>query len=279
MNTAPSKPHTTTPTAFSNVVTEITAVLTHAARHTAAHEQRMDAEVATVPATLPCDTHPDAARTLDREETSWASWRNQGRFTPVYAACPKCERAARDAARRRYWTGRGVPATLADETLDTFTPDGDPARVEALRTCRAFTAGRRGFLLILGTPGTGKTHLAVGVAKAIGGGLLTTHPDLLTDLRATYKTGGTDKFLDRLQTASCLILDDFGISSGGADEGPVLYQVLAARHGDGLPTVLTSNEELATVKDALGYRLCDRVAEDFQLVTLAGASHRRTHRR
>lgn len=239
----------------------------------------MDAEVATVPATLPCDTHPDAARPLDRDQTSWESWRNQGRFSPVYAACPQCERAAHDAHRRRYLTGRGVPATLADETLDTFTTDGDPARVEALRTCRAFAKQRRGFLLVLGTPGTGKTHLAVGVAKVIGGGLLTTHPDLLTDLRATYKTGGTDRFLDRLKTAPTLILDDFGVSPGGGDEGPVLYQVLAARHGDGLPTVLTSNEELVTVKDALGYRLCDRVAENFKLVTLTGLSHRRTHRR
>lgn len=231
---------------------------------------QMDAE-----GVRPCEQHPGVPLPLEREATVRESM-DADRYTPVFAACPVC---AADARHARRWRKAGVPERVLKATLDTYqTPDASTA--EALWKVRQFVAraaNRGGFLLLLGTTGTGKGHLATGAAKLLapdGSLVFLAHADLLTQLRGSYGTGETEGFLDRLKSVRVLILDEFGVSVGGKDEAPVLYQVLATRHDRRLPTILTSNEELQAVRTALGFRLMDRVREDGVVVALTGPSWR-----
>jgi DNA replication protein DnaC len=238
--------------------------------------------------TVHCEQHPDIQMPLDRWTTVWLS-RHCEEPRLVYGECRLCESeriAAENAAtERQYWRRRGVPERVLHATFDNFERRNESC-TKALEEVQAFveraspsldtTILHNGFLLLLGTLGTGKGHLAVATAKAHGrGALFITHPDLLTRLRATYGTGGTADFIDKLKEASFLILDEFGLSAGGADEATMLYQVLAWRHDRRLPTVITSNEELPRVKELLGDRLLDRIAENHRVVNIVADSYRR----
>jgi DNA replication protein DnaC len=57
-----------------------------------------------------------------------------------------------------------------------------------------------------------------------------------------------------------LVLDELGVSTGGRDEFPALYEVLNHRHGEELPTVLTTNVPIEQFVEAFGDRIADRLA-------------------
>lgn len=77
------------------------------------------------------------------------------------------------------------------------------------------------------------------------------------------------------KTVACLVLDEIGLSSGGRDELPLLHDILDHRHGNFLPTILTGNIELDTLRDVIGERMSDRLKESvFAILNFGGASHR-----
>ncbi len=215
----------------------------------------------------------EVSRTADQSEYC-------GVYTPVFGVCSQCEA---ETARRRPWKLAGIPERVIDATFCNYeTPD--TATAEALHKARQYAERAKsngGFLVALGTPGTGKGHLAVGAAKVLSPNghsvLFVTHADLMLQLRGTYGDGDTEAFVERLLRASVLILDEVGVGVGGKDEAPLFYQVLAGRHDRRKPTMLTTNETLTDLKTLLGYRIMDRIREDYVLVNLAGTSWRTRH--
>lgn len=224
------------------------------------------------PQTVSCEAHPLASRSIAFEETMLRSFQRAA-FTPAYAPCPECHTAHSRAAQRRFWARRGVPERVLEATLSNFTADS-PEKSEALRQVCAWNKSNGVFLVLLGTTGTGKGHLAAGCLKAQGNGRFITHPDLLSDLRASYSLHTTESVLDDLQEAEMLVLDEFGLSPGGKDEEPFLYQVLAHRYDRRKPTIITTNLEAAKLREAIGYRLLDRIQEDCVSVGCWWASYR-----
>lgn len=229
------------------------------------------------PAFIPCEEHPDVPRLRDWEATLQQSHQHE-EFRMAYAGCPLCAKQKDAEEERRYWAKRGVPSRLSEATLDNFIVEGKhPSLLEARNDtqewlCRVKSNG--GFLILLGNPGLGKGHLAVASMKCVGRGLYITHPDLLTELRASYTTHTTEQLIEKYRHTPFLVLDELGVSGGGKDEQPLLYQILSARHDSKLATVITSNEELPTLKDILGHRIMDRIREDYMLCYFKGESHR-----
>ena len=186
-----------------------------------------------------------------------------------------------------------MPDRLVDATFASFAVD-TTARAEASKKTAAYVWQARqplnpredtsrlrgGFLLLLGPVGTGKTHLAVAAMKAFNvGGLFTTLPDLVGDLRATYGiAGATADFLERLKTAPFLTVDEWISFSLGESETAFLYQIFAHRHDKRLPTAITTNEEAKELKEGLGFRLVDRIKEDCVFVNFHGESFRNSNK-
>lgn len=220
-----------------------------------------------------CSEHPLEQRPKLFEETCQAS-RMAQEFTVVYAPCQSCQNAKTKAQQGRFWSRRGVPQRLIDATLSNFNVE-IAEQATALKKVKKWNARNGTFLILTGTPGTGKGHLSVGCMKAHGDGLFITHPDMLSDLRASYTLHTTPDLIESWKQSEIFVLDEFGVSPGGKDEEPLLYQVLATRYDQRKPTIITSNLEISALRDAIGYRLIDRITEDCTTVVCKWESSRK----
>ncbi|MBN1810655.1 MAG: ATP-binding protein [Anaerolineae bacterium] len=134
----------------------------------------------------------------------------------------------------------------------------------AYESAREFAQSPNDWLLLLGSYGSGKTHLAAAIANAcIERGqavLFITVPDLLDHLRATFSPSSPATYDDRFEevrTAPVLILDDLGTESSTPWAQEKLFQILNYRYVARLPTVITTNHELEEIQTRLRSRLLD----------------------
>jgi DNA replication protein DnaC len=160
---------------------------------------------------------------------------------------------------------------FADKTFDNFEvnrPLMTRTEHESLKLAyhRAyeFAAHPNGWLLLQGTYGCGKTHLAaaIGNARLMQGDvvLFVTVPDLLDHLRSTYAPSADmdyDEMFDRVRSAPLLILDDLGSENPSQWAGEKLFQLLNYRHIHRLPTVITTNVDLDLIDGRIRSRLLD----------------------
>ena len=162
-------------------------------------------------------------------------------------------------------------AHLSQMTFTAFRADGiglPPDKRKNLRdahdSARAFADNPRGWLVLKGSYGCGKTHLAAAIAnERLARGepvLFIVVPDLLDHLRATFAPTSRVTYDDRFEsvrTTPFLILDDLGaqVTTQWAQEK--LFQLFNYRYNAQLPTVITTNRELEEIDPRLRSRLAD----------------------
>jgi len=84
-------------------------------------------------------------------------------------------------------------------------------------------------------------------------------PDLLDHLRATYGPDSEVRFDERFEEvrdAPVLILDDLGTQNATPWAQEKLYQILNHRYNAQLPTVVTTNQDLADIDHACAHACC-----------------------
>ena len=188
----------------------------------------------------------------------------------------RCREQAADQERmQRLQRYSGLPNEMLDRmTFDRFVvqrPDVDQEGQTFLQT--AYTAAStfaihpEGWLLITGTHGSGKTHLAVAVVeRSISRGypsLFTFVPDLLDHLRAAFSPNSPvqyDQLFEQVKSVPLLILDDLGAESSTPWAREKLYQIVVHRHNARLPTVITTYltmDEIEAAHARLASRLLD----------------------
>ena len=182
----------------------------------------------------------------------------------------------------------GIPPRFLSRTFDTFTA-ATPEQQAALTVARRYAANfervrRQGHcLLLVGGPGTGKTHLACAVLQEIirqgHTGLFVGMSEALRTIRATYAPGSPLTELEAFATFTrpdLLVLDEIGVGIGDEDKRrAMLFDVLNARYGEIKPTILIGNLTEAELHDYLGERIMDRLMEGGVIVPFTWASHRR----
>jgi DNA replication protein DnaC len=160
---------------------------------------------------------------------------------------------------------------LARYTFDNFMPDGvaltDEKRTnlrKVYQAARDFAEEPRGWLVLLGGYGSGKTHLAAAIANQQVTReqpvLFVVVPDLLDHLRATFSPHSPvtyDQRFDQVRNAALLILDDLGTQSSTQWAQEKLFQIFNYRYNARLPTVITSNLELEGIDVRIRSRLTD----------------------
>lgn len=134
-----------------------------------------------------------------------------------------------------------------------------------LGICREYAQRPSGWMLMRGTHGCGKTHLAAAIANhRVEQGLpvlFEVVPDLLDRLRASYAPSSPvsyDEHFDLVRTVELLILDDFGTQNATPWAVEKLYQLLNYRYNAKLPTVITTNQTIGEMDPRLASRLGDR---------------------
>jgi DNA replication protein DnaC len=182
-----------------------------------------------------------------------------------------CQLDNMSAARAEQLRRDSNTETLAGKTFETFLAEGvspDPAvRATvhaAFERCRAFAKSPEKWLLLTGTYGCGKTHLAAAIANDCLAHarpvLFLNTPDLLDHLRAGFAPGADGSYTERfeeIRTAPVLILDDLGTESPTAWATEKLYQILNYRYNAQLPTVITTNKEFRDIEPRVASRLTD----------------------
>jgi DNA replication protein DnaC len=161
---------------------------------------------------------------------------------------------------------------LKDLTFETFQPRGRVglgvqqanSLEQAYNSAQNFAGSLKGWLLLLGKYGSGKTHLAAAIAnQAVSMGVSTlclTVPDLLDWLRFAYSGSSDLDFEERfaeIRNVPLLIMDDFGTQSSTPWAQEKLFQIINYRYIDKLPTVITSNYQLNDFEGRIRSRLMD----------------------
>ena len=160
---------------------------------------------------------------------------------------------------------------LSHLTFENFQPRGQvgnwPFQADSLERAygqaRRFSQTLKGWLLLQGGYGCGKTHLAAAIANfAVSLGVPTlfiTVPDLLDTLRFSYQDPEStfEQRFDEIRTAPLLILDDFGTQNATAWAQEKLFQILNYRYINHLPLVVTTNLSMDEIEGRIRSRLED----------------------
>jgi len=226
----------------------------------------------------------------------------------VWTPCPDCEEARVSAERQAAAEKTAAAAKARLEAL--LSEAAIPARFigRTLATYRAETAEQKralavvsefannfaehrakgDSLILLGAPGTGKSHLAAAVLQAIlpeHCGLYTTCAGVIRAVRATWRPNSERteaQVLQVLATVPLLVIDEIGVQYGTDSEQNILFDLLDRRYREMMPTILMANLRLKREKDAkpaglrevLGERIYDRLTEIAKIVTFEGESYR-----
>ncbi len=144
---------------------------------------------------------------------------------------------------------------------------------KAFEAARQFASQPRGWLVLMGGYGSGKTHLAaaIGHTRTDVGDEVTfvSVPDLLDHLRATFSPSSNislDRRFEQVRTAPLLILDDLGTQATTPWAKEKLYQLFNYRYNAELPTVITTATSLDEMDPRLRSRMLDtRLCEIYAL--------------
>jgi DNA replication protein DnaC len=193
--------------------------------------------------------------------------------------------AREDWTRNQKLFGRsGVPERFAGFTLDSWLAavDGDKGKDAAAAAAAGWSGVKREWpnsLYLYGEPGTGKSGLATALMNGAAAdgvyGLWIEWFDFVDAIQSAYgqNDGTASKQIEAAQTVPLLLLDDVGDVFRGAespDKQRIVYQVVNARHNNGLPTLFTSNLTPLLFAAQFGERTWRRVAEMSAVVHVAG---------
>jgi DNA replication protein DnaC len=170
------------------------------------------------------------------------------------------------------------------KTLEAFDwsyqPSLDKKQVQTLATCRFLETGEN--VILLGPPGVGKTHLAVGLGlKAIQHGYRVLFTTAATMLATLTKALGENRLEDKLKLYTVprlLLIDEIGYLPIDRQGANLFFQLISRRYERG-PVILTSNQSFTNWGEVFGDRviataILDRLLHHGITVTIRGDSYR-----
>lgn len=210
-------------------------------------------------------------------------------FRGHWSTCPQCQditikkadQERREAEEREYkervWRNRlgraAIPERFADRTLESYVATCDNSKA-ALAIAQDYAdrfeeVSKKGSCLIFcGDVGTGKTHLAIGIANSIlKKGYQPVFVSVIKAIRKIKETYARDSELtedDAIRSfvdPDLLILDEVGVQFGSETEKLYLFEIINGRYEQMKPTLLISNLGTKELDGFIGSRVMDRLRE------------------
>ena len=166
-----------------------------------------------------------------------------------------------------------IPRRYEHCELSNFEFDGPyrslaPARMAACKFVEEYPIDKTG-LLIIGTIGVGKTHLAVGMVKELIAGkgiacLFYDYRELLKQIQNSYNDSVKTTELDVLRPVfetEVLVLDELGAVRPTEWVWDTVSLILNTRYNDDRTTIITTNYPNLSERDRLGGNVSSRSSE------------------
>lgn len=220
-----------------------------------------------------CASMPDYVRMVSEGERD---------FAQAVAEMTQAEVVARrERIMRQRIRSSGFPyvKTLADFDW-SFQPSVPRAKIEELATLRFVDSAEN--VLLVGSPGVGKTHLAVAIGiEAVKSGREVRFCDcarLIDDLKDAASRGILKKRLQYYAHSKLLIIDELGyldVDSHGSD---LMLQLVSTRY-EQRSTIITTNVGIGGWANVFGddvaaSSIADRVCHHCTMVKITGRSYR-----
>lgn len=206
------------------------------------------------------------------------------------SGCPECAQEVREAqelidqqatqeriAASRLERKLGaslIPRRFMDKTFANYRAETDN-QLHNLSRCKQYAEQFRKHradgrcVVMTGTPGTGKTHLAAAIAGAImlSTGMTVVYrtvAGMLQYIKGSY--GNNAEYTEAQAFASLvepdlLIIDEVGATKPSEFELATLFNIINGRYEDQRPTIVISNLDFDRLGEVLGDRSVDRLRE------------------
>lgn len=208
----------------------------------------------------------------------------------IWTGCPVCEierenarkeaedartEAKRSAEAKESMRNALIPPRFADRTLENYRTDAHEGQKRALEVALEYASDIDGAiqsgrcLVLCGRPGTGKTHLAIGIAKKFieqgRSARFTSAMNAIRAVRDTYRSDSTTterKVIEEFTKPDLVIIDEVGNQFGTDAEKITLFDLINARYEQVRPMIVISNLRIDEVSNFLGERAFDRLREN-----------------
>lgn len=217
-------------------------------------------------------------------------------------ACPKCTQArqqqeaearrkqAEEQAAARAARGAilaGIPQRFRSIALEDYAVANEGQRralTVLTRYAERFEERRSvgGGLILIGLPGTGKTHLMCGLARKLLDRWSVRYVDcwtMIMEIKATFKRSSSETeeaVIRRYTDPDLLLLDEIGVQYGTDAERAIIHRVIDLRYQAVKPTVVAGNLDLEGMAQYLGERAVSRLHENGGMVlNFDWADHRK----
>lgn len=197
------------------------------------------------------------------------------------------ERLEKEAEKRRIISGlmrrSGIPKRFETRTLASYKAESSGQK-RALKIAQRMAESNPDdglSLVFCGKPGTGKTHLACGVAlEWINSGrpaIFSTVLAAIRSIKATYNRNSEtteDAAIRVLTDVDLLVMDEIGVQLGTEHEKMLVFEIINERYQNMRPTILISNLTQSELTEYLGDRVMDRFRESGAVVAFDWGSYR-----
>ena len=141
-------------------------------------------------------------------------------------------------------------------------------------------------LFLIGTTGTGKTHISTSIAKAVIAKGFSVLYDSAQNIVSAFEDdkfrsgfNQTDSKAEKYLECELLIIDDLGTEFVTQFSTSCMYNLITTRQNRGLNTIISTNLSFDELRTNYSGRITSRLmGSDYQILTFCGADYRIFHR-